>query len=354
MAGPLLTNRLGLGLALAAAALLVHLLQWALLPFALAAVLAFLTDPLVEVLSRRAKAPRWICALLVFIGVFLVLGILLGVSLAEAAAAGLHLAERGPGPLKGVLTKVLGPGGITLFGTTLTPDGITGALASGIAGLLTPKGALVVARPLLAILVGVVLLVFATLYAMLTGRGLLKGALSLLPPAARRRADALAPEILKILRRYFFGILVIVVVTSLAAFAGYGLVFHVRRPLVLALALGFLETVPVIGPLISAVLVLLAALQLHSLAILLLMIGYALVLRLLIDDVVAPVVLGRSVAVNPLVVMLAYVVGAALFGVIGLLFAVPTLAVVRLLLKRAPPTGPSDEDLRERIGPASA
>jgi predicted PurR-regulated permease PerM len=64
------------------------------------------------------------------------------------------------------------------------------------------------------------------------------------------------------------------------------------------------------------------------------MVGYAAILRLLIDDVVAPIVLGRTTLVHPFIVMIAYVVGASLFGVIGLLFAVPATALFRTWLRR--------------------
>jgi predicted PurR-regulated permease PerM len=95
-----------------------------------------------------------------------------------------------------------------------------------------------------------------------------------------------------------------------------------------------LETVPAIGPIIAAALVAVSALQLHSPAALGFMVAYAVVLRFAVDDLVVPIVLGRSISAHPVVIMLAYVLGAALFGVVGLLLAAPAVAVFRIVLQR--------------------
>ena len=58
-------------------------------------------------------------------------------------------------------------------------------------------------------------------------------------------------------------------------------------------------------------------------------------LRLGVDDILAPVVLGRSVSAHPAVVRLAYVLGAVLYGVVGLLLAAPAAACLRIALQDA-------------------
>ena len=56
-------------------------------------------------------------------------------------------------------------------------------------------------------------------------------------------------------------------------------------------------------------------------------------LRLFVDNVVCPLVLGRATALPPVVVIFALAVGGLLFGLPGFLLAVPAAAVVRIVLK---------------------
>ena len=183
-------------------------------------------------------------------------------------------------------------------------------------------------------MVGMVLLLFLSFYPMVSGPSLAHGALKLAPPSWHDGIADVLPQMMGVTQRYFIGVLAVVVFTALAAWVGYGPVLHVKGAALLAVAVGLLETVPVVGPTVAAYLVALAATQLHSLAATAGMAAYALALRLIVDDLIAPVVLGRSVRVHPVVVMLAYVVGATLFGVTGLLLAVRAAACIRIAARR--------------------
>lgn len=317
------------------AAILLHVLQWELLPFVLAAIVGFITDPLIRWAGGRTGLPRWAVAS----GLY---GLLFGGAGGLALAVGLvayqdlsGLAGSGPGPLRSELQDVLGPRGVTLFGQPVTAETVVGFLQGEAHRLFTANALLQAGRPAFGAGIGLVLLVFLVFYMMVSGPTLARGALWLVPPGRRGGVEAVLPAMTRVVRRYFIGIVVVVAFTALAAWIGYGLVLHVRHAFVLSLALGVFETVPAVGPILSAALVAAAALQLHSLAATSVMIAYALALRLTIDDVIAPIVLGRSVTAHPVVVMLAYLVGAVLFGVSGLLLAVPAAACLRIALEAA-------------------
>ena len=325
--------RVAVMLALIAVAL--HVLAWVLLPFVLAAIVAFLCEPVVRSVMRRTGAPRWLAGA----GVWLLL-FAAGVSVAAAAALSVvaevsRLARRGPDLLLDTLVQLLGQGGVKVFGVHLTPNGVSQALSAHVGAGLTLGSATRMGSDLAAAGVGVVLLAALSFYMMLSGPQIARGAVWMVPPSQRPAVRRLLPKMLSVLRRFYVGVLVIVVFTAVSAWVGYGLLLHVPDAPLLALALGVLETVPAIGPMVSAALVGLVALQLHNPATMALMIGYAIGLRLVIDDVLAPPVLGRSVTVHPVVVMLAYALGAVLFGVTGLLLAVPAAACARIWLEAA-------------------
>ncbi|WP_174301893.1 AI-2E family transporter, partial [Caulobacter sp. S45] len=245
------------------------------------------------------------------------------------------LGAAGAEPVRAALGRLLGPTGIQAFGLHLTADqaadGLEAHLKSGL--MLAPAARL--GSLLLAAAASAVLFAAASFYMMLSGPELAKGALWLVPPAQRGGLNRVLPQMVSVFRRFYVGVLVIVVFTAFMVWLGYGLFLHVPGAPLLALALGVMETVPAVGPLISAILVTVLALQLHNLAAMAFMVGYGVTLRFVIDDVVAPPVLGRSVAVHPVVVMFSYAVGGVLFGVTGLLLAVPVAACTRIWLKAA-------------------
>ena len=321
--------------ALGVGAVLLHVLQFALLPFVLAAILGFVTDPLIRALQARSRLPRWAVASGLYVVLASALGALtLGVGWTAFQDLS-RMAATGPGPLRADLQQLLGPKGVTLFGQSFTADAVVGFLQEQAHRFLNAATLARAGRPAFEAGVGVVLLVFLAFYAMVSGPSLAKGALWLVPPGRRAAVERVRPTMTAVVQRYFIGVVVIVIFTSAAAWVGYGVVLHVRSAAILSLAVGLLETVPAVGPAVAAVLVGVSALQLHSFGGVALMIGYATTLRLTVDDLIAPIVLGRSVTVHPAVVMLAYVVGAVLYGVVGLLLAVPAAACLRIALQDA-------------------
>ncbi len=96
---------------------------------------------------------------------------------------------------------------------------------------------------------------------------------------------------------------------------------------------GFLEFIPVVGPAVAAVgIVVIAALS-----------GYGHVLwlvlflgcwRIVQDYVNAPRIMGKSVEINPLLQIFAVLAGGEIDGVVGALVAVPAVATLRIFARR--------------------
>ena len=312
-----------------------HVLSWVLLPFVLGAVVAFLCEPVLDVLTRRLGAPRWVAGAGLWLVLFAVGAGIFAAAVLSLAREAARLAQHGPNLVRDLLVQALGPDGLQVFGVQLTPDRIAQELEAHVGAGLKVGSVVKTGIHLMAGAAGVVMFAAVSFFMILSGPTVARGVLWLIPPAQRPGVRRLLPRMLSVVRRFYVGVLAIVVFTTAAAFVGYGLVFHVHGALVLALTLGLLETVPAIGPMVSAGIVAFVGLQMHSPALMGFMIAYAIGLRVVIDDVVAPPVLGRSVALHPVVVMLAYALGAVLFGVTGLLLAVPATACIRVWLEAA-------------------
>lgn len=94
-----------------------------------------------------------------------------------------------------------------------------------------------------------------------------------------------------------------------------------------------LELIPVVGPAASIALFGTAAvIEGHSLWTFASFMGLAVFLRVSVDNVVGPLVLGRAVTLHPVVVIIAFLTGASLFGILGVFVAVPAAATIKIVL----------------------
>ncbi|HEX9502954.1 MAG TPA: AI-2E family transporter [Patescibacteria group bacterium] len=99
----------------------------------------------------------------------------------------------------------------------------------------------------------------------------------------------------------------------------------VEFALALALIAGIFEIVPFIGPFIAVIpAVLFAFLQNPPLAVL--VIALYIVVQQLEAHIVVPVVMSKSVGLNPVLVILSVLIGGSLAGIIGALIAIPVVS----------------------------
>lgn len=108
--------------------------------------------------------------------------------------------------------------------------------------------------------------------------------------------------------------------------------FGISFALPLAIFAGFMEVIPVIGPIISALPAIVIGFSLSPTV----GIGIALgcfVIQQLENHFIVPQLMKRAVGLNPLIVILAIAVGSKLLGIAGGLLAVPITVVLQVLLE---------------------
>ncbi len=96
---------------------------------------------------------------------------------------------------------------------------------------------------------------------------------------------------------------------------------------------GFLEFIPVVGPAIAAVSIVLIAL-LSGYSHVLWLVLFLGIWRLTQDYVSAPRIMGKSLEINPLLQIFAVLAGGEMAGVVGALIAVPVAATLRIFGRR--------------------
>src|SRR5438105_2901252 len=319
--------------ALAVVAIILYAVRYALLPFVFAAAIGFVTDPLIVRMQRRSGAPRWVVATLAYLAL-LALVVLLGYAIGVNAMRDLlQLVEQAPQLVRNFVDQAVGPNGIMLFGATYTADQIINALADGLREFMALAIMAQIGGLTIGTLFGLALTLVLAPYFMISGPRLAAGAIWLIPPERRHSVLELLPKIVPMLRRYLIGIVLVVTYASTVAWIGFGPVFHLSNAVLLAITVGVLELVPVVGPLSSAALVGIVAVQQASLHAAALLVGFVILLRLSIDNLVGPLVLGAATRLHPVVVIAGFICGAMLFGIVGLLLAVPAAVCIKITLE---------------------
>ncbi len=110
------------------------------------------------------------------------------------------------------------------------------------------------------------------------------------------------------------------------------LVLDVRYALVLALIAGITEAIPFVGPFIGAVPAVFLAFLESPFKALLVLILY-IVVQQLENNIIVPKVMQKTVGLNPIVVMVAILLGAKLAGVLGALLAIPIATAAMVVAK---------------------
>jgi predicted PurR-regulated permease PerM len=110
-------------------------------------------------------------------------------------------------------------------------------------------------------------------------------------------------------------------------------VLGVPYAVLLGVAAGILEFIPLVGPLILAVVASVVA-AVHQPVLALWVATFLVILRVAEDYVIYPRLMGHGTHLNPLTVILAVLMGAELGGVVGIFLAVPVAAMLSVAYRR--------------------
>ncbi len=120
---------------------------------------------------------------------------------------------------------------------------------------------------------------------------------------------------------------------SWVAYTGFMSAMRVPYALVLGTAGGVMEFVPVVGPLVAAVMIMGVALLMNYPHWLVLMIFLA-AWRMTQDYVISPRIMGRSLELHPLAAIFGVLAGAEIAGVLGVYLSIPVMASLRIVFRR--------------------
>jgi len=297
----------------------------------LASIISFLGAPVVDRLDRRLHVPRTVAVLLTMVVGIGLLGLVVWLASGPLVTEGRGLAAQTPSFVHRAdrvinqLQRQLLAHGIKINAVSYLTSKLTGLVPQltglAVTGLTSTVG----------VLVDVVVSIVVAFWLLRDGRALRQGFVNLFPTRAGRELefglDAYAVVVGGYVRAQLFLALVV------GAMAGVGtLLLGVPFPLVVALAAGIFELIPLVGPFAGgAVALLLALTKSPTLALftLILFLGIHVVEGYLL----VPRIQARFVQLHPVVTLLALFAGVDVGGFLGALVAVPAASYLTVLIR---------------------
>ena len=327
------------GLAIVAFTLFMVRISNILPPFIWAAITAYILFPLVARIERFTHLPRVAVIVLVYvvlIGVLVIVGILVAPTAIDQVRS---LATSLPDLVSNARQELVREPQIRIAGFVLDTrqiDSRIDVLAQQVAERFGREAVPLVLQTF-ELIIKILVYLLATFYFLLQGDSFVKRLQGLAPPRHRKTVDRVVNQVNNTFGGYIRAQVILFCIMTVSTLVLLS-VLQVQYALVVAIATGVLELVPIIGPWAAGAIAVLVAISQNSgpfgwsptqLAV---VVGICyLVLRMLEDQVIIPQLIGRIVRVHPLMVIFGVLIGASLGGALGLVIAVPVMAAIKII-----------------------
>lgn len=300
-------------------------------PFILAAIFAYIINPLVSFLSEKAKLPRTLSILTIFA---LIIGILIfgSITLSKRVLEESSQLQQFVQDLISAANSQAG--NLPDWAKPAAEDALSSLNQSKIIALSFS----IVPRAVSGI-ISLAIFLFAGFFFLKEGRSFVDKLLNFVPNQYKIEVEILLRRVNSVFGGYLRGQLFLVFFVSSILFITLS-ILGVKFALVLAVFSGFAEIVPFIGPIVAggvaAFIVFLTQSSNFSLAPLQLALAVVIiyfVLRQVEDYFVTPYVMGKVTKLHPLIIFFAVLAGGHIAGILGLILAVPIAGMIRILLE---------------------
>ena len=296
-------------------------------PFIVGAIFAYLLSPIVRWLNDRWRFPPFLSVLLIYLGTGTLLVLATWYFLPTLTDQAKGLIEQRREIMGNLLQQISAATHLTLdVGKT------TDLLLSEVQGPFgKPEEIMhlggIVSKSLLSLLVCAV----TSVYMLVDGKRVGRFFLRFIPAEKRTTVLSLSGQMDVMFRKYVWGQLFLISFMSAVAFCILS-AFHLKYALLIAFLTGFLEIIPVLGPLLAIVIATGFAVAQLGLATAKWVALCYWIARLCEDYVVVPNTIGHAVELHPLAVIFAVVVGETMAQALGMLIAIPVAAAIKVCI----------------------
>jgi predicted PurR-regulated permease PerM len=305
----------------------------ALMLIYVSALIAMGFSPLVRVIERprtgrgRGRIPRWIAILVIYLSVVAAIALVGLMVIPPLVAQASSLWEKLPrefNRLQGFLIRYkLMTRPITLAEAVQNAPSGSGSNAVGTV--------LVALSSLIGGVFGLITILILSFYLLIEAQPMFEYVVRFVPAARRADVATAARQAVSKVSAWLRAQFVLAGVMGTFAAIGLGLM-GVPYFYVIALVAAVGETIPIVGPVVGGITAVGVAITVSPK--LAMMVGiYFLILHQLEANILVPKIMERRVGVSPVAVLVALLIGGALWGLVGAILAIPTAAILSIVIE---------------------
>jgi len=299
-----------------------------LAPFLVALVISYVLNPIVNLLHER-KVPRTAAVLLIYAVFVTSLAVILmnviPMFFRQVEELNQHMPEltmRAQSLAEQYNRIIILPDSVK-EGIDRAVEGLEKKLTDAVSNFLHNIGAVFNAVFLIMIVP------FLAFYMMKDMNLFEKAALQFVPRSARKQVVRLMKDIDEALGSYIRGQFIVSFCVGALAYAGY-LIIGLPYPLLMAAFVALFDIIPYLGPFLGALPAIIVASSISWKMVLFVIIVNVLC-QTMESNVISPQVVGRAMHIHPLTIIFVLLAGGELAGIVGLLFAVPLYAALKVI-----------------------
>jgi predicted PurR-regulated permease PerM len=304
-----------------------------LTPFVLAAIFAYIFNPIVNFFSNKLKLPRTFSVLIIYL-------VIISIVVLSAITLSKRVVEESSelGSQLTVITKT------AKNQVNNLPDFVRPTVNDALKTFQTTKtisfsSVFSVFPKAFSGLLSLIVFLFAAFYFLKEGKTMSDKALNFVPNDYKIEVEILLRRINSVLGGYLRGQVFLVFFVALILFICLT-ILGVKFSLILAVFSGFAEIVPIIGPIVAVTVAALigflggtASFGLSPIQLVVAIIIVYTVVRQVQDYFITPYVMGKITQLHPLIILFAVIAGGHTAGMVGLILAVPVAGVVKIIFE---------------------
>lgn len=312
------------------------LLKTIILPVILSGVLYYLLNPLVDVLERN-KVKRVYSIVILFLLIIGIIAIVVTSVVPVIRDQIQGLIQNVPAyteQVKQQFERLIGSNFVNQFQNTIQidPSELASKASEKLSGFI--NNAWTGVGSFLGVITETVLAIatvpFILFYLLKDGHRLPQWILKMLPPMFRKETDRIMTEMNHQVSSYIRGQIIVSFCIGVLLYIGY-LIIGLDYSLTLAVIASFTSVVPYLGPVIAITPALIVAIVTSPIMLLKMVIVWT-VVQLIEGKFISPQIMGKSLRVHPITIIFVILTAGNLFGVVGIVLAVPGYAVLKVIV----------------------
>jgi predicted PurR-regulated permease PerM len=304
-----------------------------LTPFILAAIFAYIFNPIVNFFYHKLKFPRTLTVIVIYIFIISTI-IFSGIAFSKRVVSeSFELKNYASSISKTAKSQI-----------SSLPEWIRPTLDDGLDTFnkstnITYPSVFSLFPQAFSKILGFIIFLFAAFYFLKEGRSMIDRFLNIVPNDYKVEVDILIRRINSVLGGYLRGQIFLVFFVSVILFI-FLTILGVKFSLIIAVFSGFAEIVPIIGPIVAASVAASVAFaggtsnfNLPPIQLALTVIIVYFVVRQIQDYFINPYVLGKITKLHPLIILFSVIAGEHSGGILGVILAVPIAGVIKIIFE---------------------